>query len=1034
MKLSIAFRIGLLTFLLTSIGIFSVAYLSFENTSETLKKQSVLDIRNDILRESELLSEKLQILREDVLFLSNVPPLGGIMRAKKYRGYDPDENTTGKIWKNRLEKIFKSVLKNREYYEQIRFVGISDKGREIVRVEYKNGKVVAQSRKILQQKIDRYYLTEALKLKEGEVYFSKIDLNREHGEIEVPHRLMLRAAVPIYGSGSGKPFGVVIINANFNKMAQAFKKERESGYYFIANNDGEYLLHPDNGRRYQFEFGQSYTIENDFPVKPEEIDNLRRKGEFKFLDIPKEGIGVFFQHLHINDSDKHSFIILGAVADYSTLHASSRTAQKRITVIAMGVALVITLLVGFVAFVVARPISILKKAVDRISSGETDVEIPDVGSDEIGSFANSMRGMLESVGKSEADLRELAASLEIKVAARTKELAESESKYRNLFESSLEAVMLLNSEKFIDCNDATLTVFGCNSPEDFMGRHPSDFSPPVQADGRSSRDSADEKIATAFRDGKNFFEWTHCRADGEEFTAEVLLMPTLLKGETVLQAIVRDISDRKKAEIALAVSEKKYRTLIENTNVVAWEYDWQEKRFIYVSENVALKFGYTQEEWCEKDFWIDHIHSEDREFAFSLCARASEKGEDHDFEYRLIHADGDVVWVRDIVSVMMEEDRPAILRGFLLDITERKIAEIELVKAKEAAEEATKLKDKFVSLVSHDLRGPLGTMMGLINFALNDKKEPQGEESKRILKSAVSSGNKMLTMIKDLLSISRLKTGKLVPNPEFLDARIIVEYVLANVGHQAKSKGITLTNEIVKNSRIYADRSLLTEVIQNLVSNAIKFCGKGDAVKLFIPAGKQTTIAVADSGSGISPDDIENIFSYEEKTSTAGTAGETGTGLGLPLSKDIMEAHGGTLTVASELAGGTTFYAELPFVKPRVMVVDDDEDVRTLYTFHLNKLDVEIVEAENGVDALEKMEGSLPHLILTDIKMPKMDGLELLKKLKGNAKFDKIAVIVITSMNDEDVRTKATQLRCDEYIVKPIDPSNFISRVKRYIA
>ena len=131
-------------------------------------------------------------------------------------------------------------------------------------------------------------------------------------------------------------------------------------------------------------------------------------------------------------------------------------------------------------------------------------------------------------------------------------LADSELKYRRLFESSNDALMLLDTERFFDCNESTLRVFGCSTRDEFLGKHPADVSPARQADGRDSRDAANEKIAAALQSGRNYFEWLHQRADGTVFPADVLLTPVDFRGQMVLQATVRDISDRKQAEAALS--------------------------------------------------------------------------------------------------------------------------------------------------------------------------------------------------------------------------------------------------------------------------------------------------------------------------------------------------------------------------------------------------------------------------------------------------------------------------------------------------
>ena len=169
-------------------------------------------------------------------------------------------------------------------------------------------------------------------------------------------------------------------------------------------------------------------------------------------------------------------------------------------------------------------------------------------------------------------------------------LAESETKYRQVFESSNDAIMLLDAERFFDCNGATLRTFGCSSREEFLGKHPSDVSPPRQADGRESRAAADEKIADAFRTGRNYFEWLHQRADGAVFPADVLLTPLDFRGRRVLQATVRDISDRKQSESALRESAERYRRLVEEMGEGITETD-AEEWFLLANRAAEELFG-----------------------------------------------------------------------------------------------------------------------------------------------------------------------------------------------------------------------------------------------------------------------------------------------------------------------------------------------------------------------------------------------------------------------------------------------------------
>lgn len=366
------------------------------------------------------------------------------------------------------------------------------------------------------------------------------------------------------------------------------------------------------------------------------------------------------------------------------------------------------------------------------------------------------------------------------------------------------------------------------------------------------------------------------------------------------------------------------------------------------------------------------------------------------------------------------------------DITDRKHAEEELRIAKENAEEATRLKDKFVSLVSHDLRGPLATMIGFLKLAVNDADAPLSRDAAKRINIAIDSAGKMNDLIEELLSISRLKTGKIQPKFHFLDANYLALRILVAFGPMAEAKGITLESHIPEKHRLYADHTLFHQVLQNLVSNAVKFCRKGDRIRLFIPDGKPSTVAVSDTGVGIEPSRAVRLFNYEEKTSTIGTAGESGTGLGLPLSRDIMLAHGGNLMVESEPGKGATFYATLPEVRPTLLLVEDDPFSQKTIIAMLAPLNITIITAINGKEGLAAVHAQHPHVILSDLMMPEMDGYELINILKADDATKEIPVIVLTSAGLEE-REKVFMLGADDFVTKPTTDAELLPRIRRFI-
>ncbi|VAX15563.1 response regulator receiver modulated diguanylate cyclase/phosphodiesterase with PAS/PAC sensor(s), partial [hydrothermal vent metagenome] len=241
------------------------------------------------------------------------------------------------------------------------------------------------------------------------------------------------------------------------------------------------------------------------------------------------------------------------------------------------------------------------------------------------------------------------------------------------------------------------------------------------------------------------------------------------------------------------------------------------------------------------------------------------------------------------------------------DIKNRKQAEEAMKAAKEKAEEATKIKDKFVSLVAHDLRTPLTVIIGMMGALVSKTGSNLSENQKDICRRAIKSGENMVDMIDRLLDISKLQTGRIKPERKQFDIHITVNACIEGFRPLADEKEIRIISEIPKGAKFHGDPYLIGEVIKNLVSNSIKFCGSGDEITVFVPSWDKTSLAVKDSGAGIKENVIKNLFKHEEKTSSIGTAGERGTGLGLPLSYDIIKAHGGELTVESIPGAGCIF-------------------------------------------------------------------------------------------------------------------------------
>lgn len=496
-----------------------------------------------------------------------------------------------------------------------------------------------------------------------------------------------------------------------------------------------------------------------------------------------------------------------------------------------------------------------------------------------------------------------------------------------------------------------------------------------------------------------------------------------------------DITDRKEAEEALARSEKKIRDI---TSVIG-------QGVFALDAGGCLTFMNPEAErllgWKEAELLGSDVHRifHGKRDDGSVIKRgecpahiALGTGQSQKAEGELLTKKDGGMFHASIVATPMTED--GLVAGVVVafsDITERQRIMREIMDAKEQAEEATKLKDKFVSLVAHDLKSPFTGIIGLLQVMKENEAHPLDEQNRDIMNHVLRSGQQMLRMIDELLDISRLKTGKIKPDPRFFDGAAVAAMALARISPQAAGKGVTIKNEIPPGTRLYADLNLFDEVLQNLLTNAVKFSARGGVVTVFSPG--DGVVAVRDTGVGIKKNFLPFLFRHEEKTTSPGTEGELGTGLGLPLSHDMMEAMGGSLAVDAEKGAGSVFYATLPHVIPVALVVDDQASVRYLLRQHLARIGVSVVEAEDGEQALSLIRQARPHLVVTDITMPRMSGFDLLEAIRKDPETASLPVIVMTADNQVESREKSFRMGADDFVSKPLKAEDLIPRVRRFL-
>jgi len=470
-----------------------------------------------------------------------------------------------------------------------------------------------------------------------------------------------------------------------------------------------------------------------------------------------------------------------------------------------------------------------------------------------------------------------------------------------------------------------------------------------------------------------------------------------------------DITARKLAEEKLAESESLFRNLMESSTV-GMVIDTVDGTRVKANAALARMFGYTPDEFATISA-LDISFPED--VPELLRQRNALVRGDIPFlqkERRYFHKEGHVVWALANVTLMRDAgSQPLYFIGQVIDITERKIADQLLQQTKEEAEKANRAKSDFLAMMSHEIRTP---MNGVLGFSELLRATTTSEEQKDYVETIVSSGGALLRIIDDILDFSRIESGQVGIEQSSFHLAPVVDEVAELLRPQAERKGIEMRTEIDGEfSAVVGDAGRLRQVLLNLAGNAVKFTGRG-SVTIGLKAlarmaeAVEVEFSVRDTGDGIPQEKIQEIFEPFKQADSSVTRRYGGTGLGLAISQRLVNLMGGSITAESALGEGSIFRCGLTFilasenarpgvVRPepfdeefatrhplRILVSEDDPTSCKLVQRVLGKLGYSPLVANNGRAAVEMFQKHSPNLVLMDMQMPEVDGLEATRLIR----------------------------------------------------
>mgnify|MGYP003871138379 CR=1 FL=1 len=486
-------------------------------------------------------------------------------------------------------------------------------------------------------------------------------------------------------------------------------------------------------------------------------------------------------------------------------------------------------------------------------------------------------------------------------------------------------VMDLSTFRFIDCNAAALRVYGYPTREALLGATPMDLSVKTQEDGGSSVKKGYAYIEQARRSGALVFEWRHKRPDGTLWDGEGHLMAFELGGRSLMQFTMQDITQRKRSEAVLQQSEARLKEAQRLARLGSWkreiatnELSWSDEIFRIFEVDTALSPSFKM--------FITRVHPDDRTLVINAYERSVDARETYDLVHRLLMPDGRIKHVR--VSGFTEFDGDVALRsvGTVQDITEMHAAEEALQRLNEELEQRVVERTREMSVlnreleafaysVSHDLRAPLRHISSFVSLLEEHMGGQCDEVSARYLNTIGNSARHMSQLIDGLLAFSRL--GRAAVNVTPVDFQLLVEAVVAQIGHDTEGR---IVDWVVAPDLpvVQGDALLLREVWANLLGNAYKYSRPRERSRIEVGWTVDPVVGytffVRDNGVGFDTKYAQKLFGVFQRLHRASEF--EGTGIGLALTRRIVERHSGSIWAESALGVGSVFYFSLPFEGP----------------------------------------------------------------------------------------------------------------------
>ena len=631
----------------------------------------------------------------------------------------------------------------------------------------------------------------------------------------------------------------------------------------------------------------------------------------------------------------------------------------------------------------------------------------------------------------------------------------SEERFRSLMDLSPDIISIILEDGTLDYNSpAALAIHGYTQ-EEMIGRNTFDLIHPddqpqctAYIDSLVNKSPGPDSVQYRYRNKDGSYVWMEATAVNQFDNPHI-------RG---LIVISRDISERKQSEESLKENKERYRRLIEGLGARYSLFSHTaEGSFLYVSPSFAGMFGVPAESIIGRDWRELNLTPESLAAGEESDRRIIEELSMQTVELTSTLSDGSRRIIEVTYGPVIENGRVTHMEGICTDITESKAIEVALERAKEAAETANQAKSDFLANMSHEIRTPITGIMGMAELL---EETELNAVQRSYLTTILHSSENLLDLVNDLLDLSKIESGTVEMVRKNFSLRELIGEVITSQRRLSESKGLSVRCEISSAipDRLYGEALKLKQILLNLMSNAVKFTSRGEVTVVVTNRGLRGSrvdleFTVSDTGIGIRPDLLKTIFEPFQQGDSSISRQYGGTGLGLAICTRLVGLLGGTLQVQSREGSGSTFRLRLPLAlaetaapevsrrEPQrpaqagqtILLVEDSEASRLFFIEVLKKHGYGVEVATNGVEALAKWEQRDYDLILLDIQMPVMDGLEVLGTIRAaeQARGGHVPVVAITAHAMEDDRKLFLRQGFDGYLSKPTRIGDLLDEITR---